>query len=115
MKTASRGVAVVCAAALAVAGVAACSSSKKAATSSSSASGSASATGVPNISASSLGADFSAMALLKPLAAAGKGMVGVLLPDTTTSARYVTFDAPYLTKAFQAAGLTSSQFKIDNA
>jgi D-xylose transport system substrate-binding protein len=55
------------------------------------------------------------MAKLKPLAASGKGLIGVLLPDTTTSARYVTFDAPYLTKAFEAAGLTSTQFKVDNA
>jgi D-xylose transport system substrate-binding protein len=55
------------------------------------------------------------MAKLKPLAASGKGMIGVLLPDTTTSARYVTFDAPYLKKAFEAAGLTSAQFKVDNA
>ena len=39
----------------------------------------------------------------------------MLLPDTTTSARYETFDRPYLTKAFQAAGLTSAQFKVDNA
>ena len=31
-------------------------------------------------------------------------MVGVLLPDTTTSARYVEFDAPYLKQAFEAAG-----------
>jgi len=49
------------------------------------------------------------------LASQGKGMVGVLLPDTTTSARYVTYDAPYLTQAFQTAGLSSSQFKVDNA
>ncbi len=42
-------------------------------------------------------------------------MIGVLLPDTTTSTRYVQYDAPYLTKAFEAAGLTSGQFKIDNA
>ena len=42
-------------------------------------------------------------------------MVGVLLPDTTTSARYVEFDAPYLKQAFEAAGLKSNQFKIDNA
>jgi D-xylose transport system substrate-binding protein len=42
-------------------------------------------------------------------------MVGVLLPDTTTSARYVTYDAPYLTQAFQAAGLSADQFKVDNA
>ncbi len=53
------------------------------------------------------------MAQLKSLAAEGKGLVGVLLPDTTTSARYVSFDAPYLKQAFQAAGF--SQFKIDNA
>jgi D-xylose transport system substrate-binding protein len=53
------------------------------------------------------------MAQLKTLATQGKGLVGVLLPDTTSSARYVSFDAPYLTKAFQAAGFT--QFKIDNA
>src|SRR5439155_9751366 len=33
----------------------------------------------------------------------------------TTSARYVTYDAPYLTQAFQAAGLSSTQFKVDNA
>jgi D-xylose transport system substrate-binding protein len=55
------------------------------------------------------------MASLKSLASSGKGLVGVLLPDTTTSTRYVTYDAPYLTQAFQAAGLTSSQFKVDNA
>jgi D-xylose transport system substrate-binding protein len=66
-----------------------------------------------SISADSFTNDFSAMALLKPIANQGKGLVGVLLPDTTTSTRYVSFDAPYLTKAFQAAGF--SQFKIDNA
>jgi D-xylose transport system substrate-binding protein len=53
------------------------------------------------------------MEKLKGLASQGKGLVGVLLPDTTTSARYVSFDAPYLTKAFQTAGFT--QFKVDNA
>jgi D-xylose transport system substrate-binding protein len=42
-------------------------------------------------------------------------MIGVLLPDTTTSTRYVQYDAPYLTQAFEAAGLTSDQFKVDNA
>jgi D-xylose transport system substrate-binding protein len=55
------------------------------------------------------------MAQLKPAAAKGKGLIGVLLPDTTTSARYESYDRPYLTKAFQAAGLSNSQFKIDNA
>jgi D-xylose transport system substrate-binding protein len=34
--------------------------------------------------------------------------VCALLPDTKTSVRYVLFDAPDLTKAFKAAGLTSS-------
>ena len=70
---------------------------------------------VPTISATDFTADFSAMKKLEPLAKQGKGMVAVLLPDTTTSARYVTFDAPYLKQAFEAAGLTSSQYKIDNA
>ena len=55
------------------------------------------------------------MAQLKGLASKGKGLIGVLLPDTTTSARYVNFDAPYLKKAFEAAGLSSSDFKVDNA
>jgi D-xylose transport system substrate-binding protein len=55
------------------------------------------------------------MAQLKSIAAQGKGLIGVLLPDTTTSARYESFDRPYLTKAFQAAGLSTSDFKVDNA
>jgi D-xylose transport system substrate-binding protein len=55
------------------------------------------------------------MSVLKPLAAAGKGNVAVILPDTVTSARYVQFDAPYLTQALTAAGLSSSQFTVQNA
>lgn len=70
---------------------------------------------VPALTAESFTADFSAMEELKDLAAKGTGLIGVLLPDTTTSARYVTFDAPYLKQAFEAAGLDSTQFKIDNA
>jgi D-xylose transport system substrate-binding protein len=58
---------------------------------------------------------FSAMAKLKPVTAAGKGKVAVLLPDTTTSARYETFDRPYLMQALQAAGLPSSDIIINNA
>jgi D-xylose transport system substrate-binding protein len=68
-----------------------------------------------NLTAASFTADFSAMAQLKDLAAQGKGKIAVLLPDTTSSARYESFDRPYLTKAFEAAGLTSKDFKIDNA
>ncbi len=82
---------------------------------SSSSSSSSSSAQVPQIDASALTADFSAMKKLTDLAAQGKGMVGVLLPDTTTSTRYVQYDAPYLKKAFQMAGLSSDQFKIDNA
>jgi D-xylose transport system substrate-binding protein len=55
------------------------------------------------------------MPQLQGLTSAGKGLVGVILPDTTSSTRYVDFDAPYLAKAFQMAGYSSSQFKIDNA
>ena len=44
---------------------------------------------VPQIDAASFTSRLLAMAQLKDLAAQGKGMIGVLLPDTTTSARYV--------------------------
>jgi D-xylose transport system substrate-binding protein len=76
-------------------------------------SGSTPAASVPNVDVNAFTADFAVMKTLKGLAAQGKGKVGVLLPDTTTSARYVTYDAPLLTKAFQTAGFTD--FKIDNA
>jgi D-xylose transport system substrate-binding protein len=55
------------------------------------------------------------MAALKPLAAAGQGNVVAIMPDTVSSTRYVEFDAPYLKEAFTAAGLTSSQFTVENA
>ncbi len=55
------------------------------------------------------------MSALKPLAGKGKGNVAVILPDTVTSARYTEFDAPYLTKALTTAGLTASQFTVQNA
>ncbi|MGH9054780.1 MAG: sugar ABC transporter substrate-binding protein [Acidimicrobiales bacterium] len=55
------------------------------------------------------------MSQLKSLAAAGKGNVAAILPDTVSSARYTEFDAPYLTKALQAAGLSSSQYSVVNA
>jgi D-xylose transport system substrate-binding protein len=37
------------------------------------------------------------------------------MPDTTSSTRWVNSDLPYLTKAFQMAGYSASEFKIDNA
>jgi D-xylose transport system substrate-binding protein len=63
----------------------------------------------------SFDASFSAMAQLKGLTAAGSGLVGVILPDTTSSTRYVNFDLPYLKKAFDTAGYKTSDYKIDNA
>ncbi len=68
-----------------------------------------------DLSISSFTQDFSYMPKLKDLVASGKGSVGVILPDTTSSARYVAFDAPYLKQAFDGAGYTTSQYKIDNA
>ena len=98
-------------------GAAACSSSSSSSTpsggSSSSASSSSGAT--VSISVAQFDRNFTAMSVLKPLAAAGKGNVAVILPDTVTSARYVQFDAPYLTQALTAAGLSSSQFSVQNA
>ncbi|MCW2967605.1 MAG: solute-binding protein [Solirubrobacteraceae bacterium] len=55
------------------------------------------------------------MAALKPLAAAGKGKVAAILPDTTSSTRYVEFDQPDIKKAAAAAGLSSSDVIVQNA
>ncbi len=74
-----------------------------------------SATVPSDLSISSFTADFSYMSKLKDLTAAGHGKVGVILPDTTSSVRYVQFDAPYLKQAFQAAGYKDSDFTIGNA
>jgi len=91
--------------------VAACGSSG----SSSSSSGSSGSAAVPQVSSSDFNLSFSAMSRLKPLAAKGKGSVAVILPDTTSSTRYVEFDAPYLKKSMQLAGLSSSQIIVQNA
>jgi D-xylose transport system substrate-binding protein len=90
------------------------SSSAPATTGSGSSSASGAAAGA-SISATNLNNTFSAMAGLKPVEAAGKGSVTVILPDTTSSTRYVEFDAPYLKQAFTTAGLSSSDFIIQNA
>jgi D-xylose transport system substrate-binding protein len=92
--------------------ISACSSSNTPSTTPTTAKTSAA---VPQINAADFTADFALMKQLTGLASQGKGLVGVLLPDTTTSTRYVQYDAPYLKQAFQAAGLSSTDFKIDNA
>ena len=68
-----------------------------------------------DLSISSFTADFSYMANLKDLVKAGSGQVGVILPDTSTSTRYVNFDQPYLKKAFDSAGYGASDYSIQNA
>jgi D-xylose transport system substrate-binding protein len=67
------------------------------------------------LTAGSFSADFSAMTQLKSLVAKGKGKIGVLLPETSTSARYTSFDEPYLKQAFKAAGISPDQYIITNA
>jgi D-xylose transport system substrate-binding protein len=62
----------------------------------------------------------STMSQFKPLTefathGASTLQVGVILPDTTSSTRYVDFDAPYLNDAFADAGYTQAQYRIDNA
>ena len=98
---------------------AACSSSSSTSASggstSASASSSSSSSATVTIAVTQFDRSMSAMTTLKPLAAAGKGNVAVILPDTVTSARYTEFDAPYLTQALTMAGLSSSQFTVQNA
>src|SRR6202044_677889 len=88
------------------------SSSPSASSSASSGSGSGR---TPRNFTSSFTPGFSAMTQLKPLASKGKASVVVILPDTVSSARYTEFDAPYLSKALSTAGLTSSQYSVQNA
>ena len=94
---------------------AACSSSSAGTSAPASGSSSSPTAGSVSISVSQFDRTMSAMPALKPLAGAGKGDVAVILPDTVTSARYTEFDAPYLTQALTDAGLSSSQFSVQNA
>jgi D-xylose transport system substrate-binding protein len=104
-----RALAVASAAALFV--LAACSSNSSSSSTASSSGGGE----VPQIAAGDFTADFAVMEQLQGVASQGSGMVGVLLPDTTSSTRYVQYDAPFLQKAFESAGLTADQYKIQNA
>jgi D-xylose transport system substrate-binding protein len=98
-----------------VVAVSGCSSSTTSSSTATTSSAATTSSTVPPIDVTALTSDFAQMKQLTGLAAKGKGMVGVLLPDTTTSTRYVQFDAPYLKKAFETAGLPASDFKVDNA
>jgi D-xylose transport system substrate-binding protein len=90
--------------------LAACGSS-----SSSTSSGNAGSVKVPSLTVNSFTRTFSVMTELKGLAAKGRGNIAAILPDTVTSARYTEFDAPYLTESLTAAGLSPSQFTVQNA
>jgi D-xylose transport system substrate-binding protein len=71
--------------------------------------------GPSGITTTSFTNNFSVMKQFKSLAAAGKGKVAAILPDTVSSTRYVEFDQPDITKALTTAGLSSSQFTVQNA
>ena len=79
------------------------------------ASASVRASGPSNVSTTSFTNNFAIMKQLKSLAKSGKGKVAAILPDTVSSTRYVEFDQPDITKALQTAGLSSSQFVVQNA
>ena len=70
---------------------------------------------MPKLTYKSFNLSFDAMTQLKAIAARGKGSVAAILPDTVSSTRYVEFDAPYLKKSMEAAGLKPSQIVIQNA
>ena len=70
---------------------------------------------IPSVDAGAFTTGFSMMRRLRAVTRLGTGKIGVLLPDTTTSPRYAEFDAPYLARALQEAGLGRSQFIITNA
>jgi D-xylose transport system substrate-binding protein len=120
-------VAVAAAAAMVAAGCSSSSSTTSApppassATASSTPATNTSATVPSGLGISSFTVDISStMSQFKPLVtSATKGasslQIGVILPDTTSSTRWVDFDAPYLKAAFTDAGFTSSEFRIDNA
>jgi len=69
----------------------------------------------PTVKDSTFSTSFATMKYLKTIVHKGKGSIAVILPDTKSSARYTQFDAPYLTKAFAAAGLTKKQYIVQNA
>ncbi len=112
MRSVTRAVAATAVASSAALIIAACGSSSPSSTSSS---GKLSPSQVPQLTYSSFNLSFSAMSQLKILASHGTGNVAAILPDTVSSTRYVEFDAPYLKKSMEDAGLKSSQIVIQNA
>ncbi|HET9095002.1 MAG TPA: substrate-binding domain-containing protein [Solirubrobacteraceae bacterium] len=60
------------------------------------------------ISINSFTNNFSGLKVLKPIVAAGSGKIAAIMPDTTSSTRYVEFDQPDIKKALLAAGMPAS-------
>ena len=48
------------------------------------------------------------------MAKKGKGKVAEILPDTTTSARYVDFDAPMMKRGDEGCGLPAKDMIVQN-
>jgi D-xylose transport system substrate-binding protein len=71
--------------------------------------------GAGSLTVSDFDPSFRALKALASLAPEGRGNVAVILPDTTSSTRWVEFDAPYLKAAFAAAGLPSASLTVQNA
>ncbi|MBW4030769.1 MAG: sugar ABC transporter substrate-binding protein [Acidobacteria bacterium] len=69
----------------------------------------------PTVKDSTFNTNFSTMKYLKSVVAKGSGSIAVILPDTVSSTRYTQFDAPYLKRAFKAAGLSPKQYMVQNA
>jgi D-xylose transport system substrate-binding protein len=80
-----------------------------------SATSASSATKVKTISLADINSSYSAMKLLVPITAKGKGGVAVILPDEVSSNRWVDFDAPDIKKALLMAGMKSKQITIENS
>jgi D-xylose transport system substrate-binding protein len=67
------------------------------------------------VSATTFNANYTTMADLTSITAAGTGGIGVILPDEVSSNRYVDFDAPNLTTALTDAGLPAADLNVQNA
>jgi D-xylose transport system substrate-binding protein len=67
------------------------------------------------VSATTFNSNYTTMADLTSITAAGTGGIGVILPDEVSSNRYVDFDAPNLTTALTDAGLPPADLNVQNA
>ncbi len=75
----------------------------------------ASRASTPVITYKSFTRTFSVMKELTGVTKEGKGKIAAILPTTTSSTRYVEFDAPFLKKAMSYAGMKSSTIVVQNA